>query len=126
MQLIAYCEAITARKSIDRLLGVYVEKTEESMSIETNPSWFSDFVEELGLPPSAAFQGYVLYNDEHDGFLAINQHADYPRTHYVNPSAWAHRYPYIQLASDAVQSLEEPFEIQALFLIGKRFMAFPV
>ena len=73
------------------------------MSIETNPSWFSDFVEELGLPPSAAFQGYVLYNDEHDGFLAINQHADYPRTHYVTPSAWAHRYPYIQLASELLR-----------------------
>lgn len=96
------------------------------MSVDTNPSWFSDFVEELGLPPSAVFQGYVLYNDEHDGFLAFNQQAGQPRTHFVGPSAWAHRYPYIQLASDAVRGQDAPTEIQALFLIGKRFMAFPV
>lgn len=96
------------------------------MNVESNPSWFSDFVEELGLPASAAFQGYVLYNDELDGFLAINQQAGQPRTHYVAPGAWAHRYPYIQLASDAVRSLDTHVEIQALFLIGKRFLAFPV
>ena len=96
------------------------------MSVESNSSWFSDFVEELGLPSSAAFQGYVLYNSEHDGFMTINQQARQQRTHYVSPSAWAHRYPYIQLASDAVKSLDEPVEIQALFLIGKRYMAFPV
>ncbi|MQX53664.1 hypothetical protein [Alcanivorax sediminis] len=96
------------------------------MNVETNPNWFSDFVEELGLPSSAVFQGYVLYNDEQDGFLAFNQHGGEQRIHYVSPSAWGHRYPYIQLASDAVHSLIEPTEIQALFLIGKRFMAFPV
>ncbi|MED5239126.1 MAG: hypothetical protein VX379_06085 [Pseudomonadota bacterium] len=96
------------------------------MSIESNPGWFSDFVEELGLPASAVFQGYVLYNDEQDGFMAINRHTNQPRIHYVSPSAWAHRYPYIQLASDAVRNLDEPVEIQALFLIGKRFMAFTV
>ena len=70
--------------------------------------------------------GYVLYNDEQDGFMAINRHTNQPRIHYVSPSAWAHRYPYIQLASDAVRNLDEPVEIQALFLIGKRFMAFTV
>lgn len=96
------------------------------MSVESNPKWFSDFMEELGLPSNSIFQGYVLYNTEHDGFMAINKETGQPRTHYVRPSAWAHRYPYIQLASDAVRSLNDHLEIYALFLIGKRFMAFPV
>ncbi|MCK0152167.1 hypothetical protein MWU49_00485 [Alcanivorax sp. S6407] len=96
------------------------------MNVESNPNWFSDFVEELGLPANAVFQGYVLYSEDHDGFLAFNQHSGEQRLHFVRPSAWGHRYPYIQLACDAVQCLIEPTEIQALFLIGKRFMAFPV
>ena len=52
--------------------------------LEGNPGWMSDFLEEMGLPANAVFQGYVLYHRENDSFVA-----DAPApslTHYVKPS----------------------------------------
>ena len=57
--------------------------------LEGNPGWMSDFLEEMGLPANAVFQGYVLYHRESDSFVA--DAPDPSRPHYVKPSAWARR-----------------------------------
>jgi hypothetical protein len=92
--------------------------------LEGNPGWMSDFLEEMGLPANAVFQGSVLYHRENDSFVA-----DAPApslTHYVKPCAWARRYPYIMLARDAAQDLEEGMQVQVLFRLGGKFLAYPI
>ncbi|MCG8391934.1 MAG: hypothetical protein MI745_02530 [Pseudomonadales bacterium] len=98
------------------------------MDIESKQGWMSDFLEEMGLPASAVFQGYVLYNTDRDSFVCFNHQAsaDQARIQYVKPCAWAHRYPYIMLASDAAGNLDDAMEIQGLFQLGGKFLAFPI
>lgn len=91
---------------------------------ESNPGWMSDFLEEMGLPANAVFQGYVLYQRESDSFVA--DAPDPARPHYVKPSAWARRYPYIMLARDAAIDLEEGMQVQVLFRLGGKFLAYPI
>ncbi|HBC19313.1 MAG TPA: hypothetical protein DC022_11320 [Alcanivorax sp.] len=94
------------------------------MMLEGNPGWMSDFLEEMGLPASAAFQGYVLYHRESDSFVADAPDPSFP--HYVKPCAWAHRYPYIMLARDAAMDMEDGMQVQVLFRLGGQFLAYPI
>lgn len=94
------------------------------MMRESNPGWMSDFLEEMGLPANAVFQGYVLYQRESDSFVA--NAPDPSRPHYVKPSAWARRYPYIMLARDAAIDMEEEMQVQVLFRLGGKFLAYPI
>ncbi|MED5387739.1 MAG: hypothetical protein VX793_02735 [Pseudomonadota bacterium] len=92
--------------------------------IEGKRGWMSDFLEEMGLPANAIFQGYVLYEPERDSFVA--DAPDPSRPHYVKPCAWARRYPYIMLARDAALDHERELQVQVLFRLGGKFLAYPI
>lgn len=93
------------------------------MDLESNQGWMSDFLEEMGLPTSAVFQGYVLYCADEDGFVSDK---DQRQLHYVKPCAWAHRFPYIMLASDAAHQLGGHMEIRGLFRLGGKYLSYPI
>ncbi|ERP86751.1 hypothetical protein Q670_06170 [Alcanivorax sp. P2S70] len=100
---------------------------EGNMNTDTTENWLPDFLDEVGLPQHAVFRGYVLYNDEQERFLAINTLApERARSHYVESCAWAHRYPLIRMASDALRSHDTMLEIRALFELGRRYLTVPV
>tara|TARA_B100000676_G_scaffold301358_1_gene348439 strand:+ start:852 stop:1142 length:291 start_codon:yes stop_codon:yes gene_type:complete len=95
--------------------------------IEGKPGWMSDFLEEMGLPANAVFLGYVLYRHDKDSFIADEPDPGHP--HYVKPCAWARRYPYIMLARDAALTLDEEgaqVQVQVLFRLGGKFLAYPM
>ena len=41
------------------------------MSTDSHHRWMSDFLEEMGLPARAEFQGYVLFNLEQNTFCLL-------------------------------------------------------
>ena len=43
------------------------------MSTDSHHRWMSDFLEEMGLPARAEFQGYVLFNLEQNAFIATSK-----------------------------------------------------
>lgn len=93
--------------------------------LEGKPGWMSDFLEEMGLPANAVFLGYVLYHPDNDSFIA--DEPDPLRRHYVKPCAWARRYPYIMLARDAALTMgEERVQVQVLFRLAGKFLAYPM
>ena len=72
------------------------------MSTDSHHRWMSDFLEEMGLPARAEFQGYVLFNLEQNAFIATSKrNPQTPHQQQVKPCAWAHCYPDIMHASDA-------------------------
>ena len=44
------------------------------MNTKSHHRWMSDFLEEMGLPAQAEFQGYVLFNLEQNAFIATSRH----------------------------------------------------
>lgn len=94
------------------------------MNTKSHHRWMSDFLEEMGLPAQAEFQGYVLFNLEQNAFIATSRHnRDSSHLQLVKPCAWAHCYPYIMHASDAASGLGAEYEIRALFRLNGRYLS---
>ena len=94
------------------------------MNTDSHHRWMSDFLEEMGLPARAEFQGYVLFNLEQNAFIATSKHRrDGSHQQLVKPCAWAHCYPYIMHASDAASTLGSEYEIRALFRLDGRHLS---
>ena len=94
------------------------------MSTDSHHRWMSDFLEEMGLPARAEFQGYVLFNLEQNAFIATSKrNPQTPHQQQVKPCAWAHCYPDIMHASDAASGLGSEYEIRALFRLDGRHLS---